>query len=230
MRNEFDILPCNYINVRPDSAAEYASMLEWFTRFIDRWGSNDFIQKNMDVCYNNLFVICISERNFTQAEKSYNNPSPYVSKSQLNKSHEAMVDIIILSQTEGKPYREQLTTITNLKQSQNFTSAQQKRADQYLENTWLELLNEYMRNRDYSAGYSESKNAIQQLPNSSGIKKMNQGFYSNCIAIIHNDFAREANSGNFDKAIKILEQGLVDFPGDKTLTQDLADIKKIIEN
>ena len=27
VRNEFDILPCNYINIRPDSAGEYASML-----------------------------------------------------------------------------------------------------------------------------------------------------------------------------------------------------------
>ena len=48
VRNEFDILPCNYINIRPGSAGEYASMLSWFTRFIDRWGKTDFIQKNMD--------------------------------------------------------------------------------------------------------------------------------------------------------------------------------------
>ena len=36
-------------------------MLEWFTRFIERWGNNDFLQKNMDTCFNNLFVLCIQE-------------------------------------------------------------------------------------------------------------------------------------------------------------------------
>ena len=230
VRSELDILPCNYINVRPDSAAEYDSMLEWFTRFIERWGNNDFLQKNMDTCFNNLFVLCIQEKNFSQAEESYKNLSPYVSKSQLSKAHETLADIFILSKTQGQTYREQLTTIANLKMSEAFTSAQQKRADLYLENAWLEILNEYMRNRDYTTGYAESQAAVQQLPQSSSIKKMNQGFYSNCIALIHNDFAKEANKGRYENALKILEKGLAEFPGDKTLTRDLNELRKIIGN
>ena len=59
---------------------------------------------------------------------------------------------------------------------------------------------------------------------------MNQGFYSNCIAQIHNDFAREANRQNFDKALEILNEGLAKYPDDKTLNRDMADLKKILLN
>lgn len=230
VRNEFDILPCNYINIRPDSAGEYASMLRWFTRFIDRWGKTDFIQKNMDACFNNLFALCVGERNFPLAEDSYNELKPYVSQKQLDKSHEMLADIFILSRTDGQDSREQIQTILEIKESQDFSAAQQKRADLYLENAWLEILNAYMKNRDYTTGYAESQTAVQQLPQSSGVKKMNQSFYSNCIAQIHNDFAREANQRNFEEARDILLQGLEEFPGDKTLTKDLNDIKVFVED
>ena len=230
VRGEFDILPCNYINILPESAAEYASRLEWFTTFIDRWGKTDFIQKNMDASFNNLFVLCVREKNLAQAEESYEKLSPYVSQKQLDKSHEALADIVILSKTDGQDSRQQLLTIQELKESQNFTEAQQKRADLYLEQAWLEILNAHMNNRDYTTGYAESQAALQQLPQSSGIKKMNQGFYSNCIAQIHNDFAREANRQNFDKALEILNEGLARYPDDKTLNRDMADLKKILLN
>lgn len=228
VRGELDILPCNYINILPATAAEYASMLEWFTRFIDRWGKTDLIQKNMDSGFNNLFVFCVKERNLSQAEESYNKLSPYVSKKQLDKSHEALADIVILSKTDGQDSRQQLATITEIKESQNLSEIQQKRADLYLEQAWLEILNACMTNRDYTTGYAESQAALQQLPQSASIKKMNQGFYSNCIAQIHNNFAREANRQNYDIALEILNEGLALYPDDKTLNRDLTDLKKIL--
>ena len=229
VRSEFDILPCNYINLRTPTAAEYASRLKWFTGFMDRWGSNDFVQKNMDVCFNNLFAFCVEERNYPLAEESYNELSPYVSKKQLDKSHETLVDIFILSKTDGMTSREQIQAIQEIKDTQNFTEAQQKRADLYLEKAWLEILNAYMTNRDYTTGYAESQAALQQLPQSASIKKMNQGFYSNCIAQIHNNFAREANRQNYETALEILEQGLSEYPDDKTLNHDLEELKKILK-
>ena len=68
---------------------------------------------------------------------------------------------------------------------------------------------------------------MEQLPSSSNIKKVNQSFYSNCIAQIHNDFAKQANSGKYKEAQKILEDGLKQFPNDKTLTKDLTELQKI---
>ena len=52
-------------------------------------------------------------------------------------------------------------------------------------------------------------------------------FYNNSIAIIHNNFARQANAGNFDEAEAILKEGLEKFPEDRALTKDLADLQKV---
>ena len=86
-----------------------------------------------------------------------------------------------------------------------------------------------MNSRDYEAGYTTATLAASQLPKSTKIKAMKNGFYNNAIAIIHNDFARLANSGDFSAARAVLEAGLKKFPDDKTLKKDLADIKKIME-
>ena len=66
-----------------------------------------------------------------------------------------------------------------------------------------------------------------QLPKSTKIKAMQNNFYNNSIAIIHNNFARKANAGNFDEAEEILRKKHEKFPGDKSLTKDLSDLQKV---
>ena len=228
VRNEFDILPCNYVNIIPETGEEYASMLEWFTTFIERWGSNDFVQKNMDSSFNNLFVFCIKENDFELAEESFRKLSPYVSQKQLEKSQDILADIYFLSNIQGLEPEEQVQKILSLMNAEDFPEVRRKRAELFLENSWLEVLNMYMQIQDYEDGYTISLEALEQLPKSANIKRMSQTFYSNSIAIIHNSFAKLANAGEYEQALQVLEEGLQTFPNDKTLTRDLADINKIL--
>jgi hypothetical protein len=85
-----------------------------------------------------------------------------------------------------------------------------------------------MNSRDFKGGYDASVKALEQLPNSSKIKAMQKSFYNNCIALIHNAFADQANSRNYEAARKILLDGLEQFPSDRTLNNDLSQLKKII--
>lgn len=97
-----------------------------------------------------------------------------------------------------------------------------------LEKPWLELLNSYMRQRDFTTGLEKADEALVEFPQSTKIKNMRQIFYNNCIAIIHNDFAKLANARNFEEALNILAEGLEKFPDDKTLTKDFNELQKII--
>ena len=82
----------------------------------------------------------------------------------------------------------QITLINQtLARSENMHEAFLKRGELYLENAWLAYLNYYMDQQDYKSGYDKSEEALAQLPKSSKIKKMRQVFYSNTIAIIHNN-------------------------------------------
>ena len=84
--------------------------------------------------------------------------------------------------------------------------------------------------QSYEEGYKQATDALVSLPQSSKIKKMQKMFYDNCIVIIHNSFADQANAGNFDAARTILEEGLQKYPGDKTLKSDLTLLNKRTSN
>ena len=84
-----------------------------------------------------------------------------------------------------------------------------------------------MNSRDFELGYAKASIALDQLPKSTKIKAMQNGFYNNSIALIHNNFAKQANAGNLEAARAVLEEGLEKFPNDKTLKRDIADLQKI---
>ena len=50
------------------------------------------------------------------------------------------------------------------------------------------------------------------------------------FSYIHNNFADEANKGNYKRAREILEEGLAKFPNDKTLKSDLSLLNKRTSN
>ena len=227
VRNEFDILAANYVNLLADSAATYSSTLDWYSSFIDRWGNTAFLQKNLDTAFINLLVLCNNEKDYSLAISSYEKYNSIVSKSQITKADEIITDLIIVSATSMLTPEQKIAETNKLIASDELTlPARQSRAQLHLESFWLEYLNEFMNSRDYEAGYTISIKALSQLPKSSKIKTMQNGFYKNCIVVIHNNFARLANSGDYAAALAVLEEGLEKFPNDKTLKKDLSDLQK----
>ena len=228
VRQNLDILAANYVNLNMESAAILSDTLDWYSSFIDRWGMTDFLQKNMDNAFNNLLILCTREKDFQLASDAYHKNEKYLSQKQLSKSEEMLADILFASNTNEIPYELQIEKINEMLSSEHYKStAQQKRGQLYLENAWLMLLNDLMNIRDYQTGLQKSDEALTQLPQSSKIKNMRQYFYSNCIATIHNEFAKKANKQNFDGAIEVLNKGLEQFPDDPTLKKDLEDILKV---
>lgn len=228
VRYEFDILAANYVNLLPDSAAAYSSTLDWFSSFIDRWGKTEFLQKNLDTSFINLLVLCNREGNYQLASTAYEKYKGKITTSQLTKADEIITDIIILTATDGLSFENKIVETNKLITSGDLSApARQNRAQLHLESFWLESLNESMNSRDYELGYTNATQALNQLPKSTKIKAMQNAFYNNSIAIIHNNFARLANSGNFEEAQAALESGLEKFPNDRTLKKDLADLLKV---
>ncbi|WP_196800484.1 hypothetical protein [Treponema bryantii] len=228
VRNEFDILAANYVNLIPSSAAAYSSTLDWFSTFIDRWGNTAFLQKNLDSSFINLLVLCNKEQDYPLAKSAYEKYKERISPAQITKSEEIITDIIILSATDALSTEEKIVETNRLLTTKDFSNpVRQKRAQLHLESFWLDKLNSLMNSREYEEGYRAAALALNQLPKSTKVKAMQNNFYNNSIAIIHNNFARQANGGNFDEAQAILEAGLEKFPEDRTLTKDLSDLQKV---
>ena len=231
VRRDFDILASNYVNLEVESAQVFQGYVEWFTSFIDRWGMTDYLQKNMDNALYNLMVYCFDEKNYELAAAAYEKNKGYLTKNQDAKVSDILTDILVTSKfSEDQPAEEQIAAIEELLNEYTFEQAQQKRVLVYLENAWLSILNVCMSERTYGTGYQKSCDALERLPNSTKIKKMQKSFYDNCIAIIHNNFAKQANAGYLDDARKVLEAGMQVFPDDKTLKADLATLNRMQKN
>ena len=228
VRNSFDILAANYVNLLPSSASSYFSTLDWISAFIERWGITEFLQKNLDTSIINLLVLCFQEKNYPLAREAYEKYKTKLSTSQITKSEEILTDTIIITATDGLSQEQKVEEVNRLLLSEEFeNSARQNRAKLHLESYWLEWLNENMNSRDYELGYTNSILALNQLPKSTKIKAMQNGFYNNLIATIHNNFAKQANARKFEEAQAILQEGLEKFPEDKTLKKDLADLHRV---
>ena len=230
IREDFFGFPCSYIHdattdLDSYSASKYIEIVRWFATFIERWGKDATIQTNMDAAFNNVIYLCFQEKNYDLAETAYKEFKPYVSKKQLAESQEIITEILITAKTDGVEPRKKIEIINTILNSGTITSAQKNRLSIELENTWLAVLTEYMNNYEFREGYQNSLLAEKQLPTSETFKQTTQIFYTNCIVDIHNAFVMQANKGNYKEAIKILEQGLKDFPDDQTLLNDVAILK-----
>ena len=227
VRREFDVLAANYVNTLPKKAKDFYEIVDWYAGFMDRWGKTDFLQRNMDnACYN-LMVMCFDEKNHKVAADSFKRFKPYLTQNQISKNSDILTDILVTSKTEGQSAEEQIELIEDLFASGAVESSQEKRVLVYLENAWLMILNDCMNSRNYGTGYQKSCEALERLPQSTKIKKMQKSFYDNCIAIIHNNFADQANAKRFDQARQVLEAGMQVFPDDKTLNADMTTLNRI---
>ncbi len=230
IRDDFFGLPCTYMHdktadISSCSALEYAEATFWFASFIERWGKTEMIQSNMDSAFNNLIFLCYQERAYDLAEAAAKELKPYVSAKQFSDSQEIIMELLIATKLDGATPRQKTEIISGMLDSGNVTATQKKRLLLELENAWLTILNERINNYDFRGGYEDSLLAEKQVPTSETFKQTTQIFYQNCIVEIHNNFVIKANAGNYKEAKAILEQGLVDFPDDKTLLNDLALLK-----
>ena len=229
VRRDFDVIASNYVNVECESAQAFLPILDWFTLFIDRWQMTDYLQKNMDNAFNNLMVYCFNEKNYELAAEAYEKDKVYLTKNQDAKTADLLTDILVTSKISDEPAETQIAVIEQLLNETEFEPDQEKRVLIYLENAWLSILNTCMTERTYGTGYQKACDALERLPDSTKIKKMQKSFYDNCIAIIHNNFAKQANAGYFDDARKILEAGMQVFPDDKTLKNDLVTLERMMK-
>lgn len=230
-RKDFDILAANYVNTDIEDAQIFSGIVDWYTSFIDRWGMTDFLQKNMDNAQANLLVLCFQEKKPEFARTSLEKNKKYLTQKQYDTCQEMVIDITFSVAIENTSPENQIEIINQtLALPENQTDVIQKRGQLYLENAWLMILNDFMNARNYTDGYKKSEEALKQLPKSSKIKNMRQSFYNNSITIIHNNFADQANKRNVDAALKILEEGLQQFPDDKTLKKDMSDFQRMLQN
>ncbi|MCR4735912.1 MAG: hypothetical protein K5829_13010 [Treponema sp.] len=230
VRKNFDILPGNFVNQKPKNAEEYADLVNWFTSFIDRWKMTKSLQNTMNIIASNLIVYCCQEENYNLAIESWNKNKKYLDNEGLAKNEVLLVDVKILTATDGLAPEEQIKVTNDILRSNEFKSeASISRAKEYLENFWIMKLNELMSEKNFEEGYEAAKKAQNLFPKNAGIRQMGKNFYNNCIAVIHNKFAKMANEKKYNGAKKIIEEGLKKYPNDSTLKKDLSTINKILK-
>ena len=95
-----------------------------------------------------------------------------------------------------------------------------------LENSWIRILN--ANKNDFLKSAEIASNALVDLPRSQKIKQFRQQCLSNYAVEVHNEFAKLANKGQYEKAMKVLQKGLENVPDNQRLLSDMKQLKKIM--
>ncbi|MCR5064024.1 MAG: hypothetical protein K6A89_12160 [Treponema sp.] len=239
-RKDLDTLAGNYMNLKSETSQLFMQKLDWLCNYIDFWGMTPYIQKVTDTHSYNFILQCYNSGDILNALDCYNKFKDLISSSQISSTTDLLTEIELQILTKGKQNEEKIEFLYKLLQNaasgaensseipENYVTIPQKKLSAALENEWAVKLNSLMREKAFEKGYEEAATAISQLPQSNNLKQMQNAFYNNAIATIHNEFAREFNKKNYEEAKRIIEEGLSRFPGDKKLSSDLKTVNQVL--
>lgn len=238
-RNELDILAGNFMNLKSDSSETTLQKLYWLYDFIEYWGMTSYIQNVTDTMSYNFIVQCYNSRDISPALTLYSKFQTVVTAKNLSLEQELITNLelqLLTDKMESKDKIDFLYSLLIKTQNDNQSSVlpedyltiPEQNIYAALENAWAVYLNQFMKSKDFENGYLLAQTAVNQLPENSNIKQMRDAFYNNCIAVIHNNFAKSFNKKNYSEAKTIIEEGLKKFPNDKKLLSDLKTAEEMM--
>ena len=224
----FEVVASNYANILSRSK-RYIDSMYWMDAVVKRWGFTKGLKSNYEDAVFNA-CLCFSEQgDFEKAKTEYN-----AHKSNLDSAHQKEIEgTIFLYETNAKSQSlgSEEKTIAYLKEQMKNPLAQdakiKKQLTTMLENSWIRILN--ANKMDFLKSAELAGNALKDVPQSQKIKQFRQQSLSNYAIEVHNEFAKLANGGQYEKAMKVLEKGLEKVPDNQRLQSDMKQLKKLMQ-
>lgn len=223
----FDVVATNYDAILNRSKRYVDSML-WMESVVNRWGMSEGLRENYDNAVFNAVLSLCEKNDFDKADEEYQKR-----KENLGARTKAETEkIIFVYETNSKSQSlgSEEKTIAYLKEQMKNPLASdpeiKKQLVTMLENSWIKILN--ANKNDFLKSAEIASNALVDLPRSQKIKQFRQQCLSNYAVEVHNEFAKLANKGQYEKAMKVLQKGLENVPDNQRLLSDMKQLKKIM--
>lgn len=225
----FEVVATNY-NALLIRSKRYADSMSWMDAVVGRWGMSDGLKSDYeDSVFNAVLSLC-EQNDFDKAESEFNSRKSRLSK----ESRKEIEEVIFLYGTNSRSMSlgSEEKAIAYLKEQMKNPLAQdaqiKKQLTGLLENAWIRRLNAESKKSGFLECAALSKKALDDLPQSNKIKQYYQRSLNNYAVEVHNEFAKLANGGQYEKAMDVLKKGLETVPGNQRLQSDMTQLRKIM--
>ncbi len=229
VRQEGDIVCTNYVN-NLQKQGQDAQALQWADMVVSKWGTTKLWQQNIDATVHNAVVRCLNKKDLQTAQNFF---SAWEGRLSANTDETIRTNIFTsLVETETSGLTADMA-LKKLAQLDSHPYAKLPKATNFLKSTkeyfWQEKVMAVTKDGHYLQGASIAQQGIDSIGTSRNLTNLKKQCLNNYAVTIHNQFASLANDGQYQQAYEILEQGLKELPGNKTLKADMARLKKIME-
>ena len=229
VKEEFDIVATNYVSHLQRQGRMLAA-LEWMEAAIGKWGISDIWQDCIDMVVRNSVVQYLNQKQAQQAQQVY---ATWEQRLSAKTRDEVALNVFVGKMNEGISQMEPAEALAFLQTMEEHPLASTvKGAARLKENRelqWQRQIKTLVDQQQFLEAAAVARQGVLALGTSNLLSNLEKQCLSNHAITVHNAYAALFNQKKYQEALKVVQQGLMEVPGNKTLQADLKKVQQAMK-
>lgn len=226
VKNEFDIVLTNYVYHLQD-VGRHVVALDWMKSATEKWDISTTWQKCIDVVVHNSVAFYLNHGKVQDAQAVYDNwEENLTAKSQ----EEVALNLFIGTMDAGMKDVEPAQALAFLQTMEQHPMASTiKGAAKLKENreyAWQQQIKLLVDQQKFLEAAAVARQGVQSLGTSRVLSNLEKQCLNNHAVTVHNRYADLFNQKKYQEALEVVQQGLMEVPGNRTLQSDLTKVQR----
>ncbi len=229
VKEEFDIVTTNYVSHLQRQGRSLAA-LEWMEAALGKWGISPIWQNCIDMVVHKSVVQYLNQLQGQQAQQIYETWEQRLSESVRD---EVALNVFVGRMKEGITQMEPAEALAFLQTMEDHPLASTvKGAAKLKENRelqWQRQIKALVDQQQFLEAAAVARQGVLALGTSSLLSNLEKQCLSNHAITVHNTYAALFNQKKYQEALEVVQQGLMEVPGNRTLQADLKKVQQAIK-
>ncbi|MBR6565890.1 MAG: hypothetical protein IKK79_03660 [Spirochaetaceae bacterium] len=230
VKDEFDIVLTNYVYHLQD-VGRHVAALEWMRSATEEWGVSTTWQKCIDVVVHNSVVFYLNQSKVEQAQEVYDGWSQQLTE---RTQEEVAFNLFVGTMDAGIKDVEPAKALSFLRtMEQHPVASTIKGAAKLKENreyVWQSQVKVLVDQQQFLEAAAVARQGVQALGTSRVLSNLEKQCLNNHAVTVHNKYADLFNQKKYQEALEVVQQGLMEVPGNRTLQADLNKVQRALKN
>jgi len=230
VKREFDVVATNYVSHLQRQGRPLAA-LNWMEAALVQWESSDIWQDCIDVVVHNSVVFYLNQSKVEQAQEIYEGWSQRLTS---KTREEVAFNLFVGTMDAGIKDVEPAKALSFLRtMEQHPVASSIKGAAKLKENReyiWQSQVKTLVDQQQFLEAAAVARQGVQALGTSRVLSNLEKQCLNNHAVTVHNKYAALFNQGRYQEALEVVQQGLMEVPGNRTLQADLNKVQRALRN
>lgn len=229
VKDEFDIVLTNYV-YHLQEIGRHVAALDWMDSATEKWGISNTWQKCIDVVIHNSVVFYLRQGKVKEAQDVYNSwEGKLTSKAQEEVELNLFIGVMD-GGTKNLTPKKALDFLQTMEQ--NPVASTMKGAAKLKENReyfWQLQIKALVEEQKFLEAAAVARQGVQSLGTSKILSNLERQCLNNHAVMVHNQYAALFNKKKYQDALEVVQQGLMEVPGNRTLQSDLNKVRRAMK-